>query len=655
MENADDDSDYAVKVSKTAKKGVHEHEFDITLTVTPKEQTPAGANIVLVFDVSTSMDNTVDGTEPGENGWDKDSTRWAALKAAVDGFIAELAATANPKIYSISIVVYGGSTYNSNKTSHAKLLSQDWAAVNNSNANNIKQQYNKYEVVSKSSLNNIPGSNSWQVLRDKALDDDGNDLGETNMQAGFRGAREMLVAMYGNTKNENKANRLLPAYVIFMSDGEANRSYDNGDPESSAIEEAEALKSAYPDVKLFTVGLKTDSTNKVLNPGTAGGNSAVDEYKYADDADALKQIYEDFAAAIIGAAKSKPDTSSLGAVEDPMGAYVSLVAGSLTNASASYNAGTRTITWDVPADTAENGTFTLTYTVRLNLDTEADFIAWHTDPVQPANGKTTLVYKKAVSQKEVAEVELEFPVPTLRADVYEVTFVFDEDNRPEGAVLPDPDTVYVVGGEKVAEPNPEPSAEGWAFAGWYDEDADEEAFDFDTPVVKNLVLVGKWDRSSGPSVPGDTSLTEPPATTAVPPVTTVPETEETSETQTSSEPPATTVVPPATTAPETEDVSDTQPPVTEPPATTTEPPATTAPETEDISDTQPPLEPPVTTIEDDSEDDSIIIVDPEIPLEPLPETGVKEDRLGNLLISMMVAILISTAAAIDLGRTKKSE
>ncbi|HHX72634.1 MAG TPA: hypothetical protein GX701_06900, partial [Clostridiales bacterium] len=98
-------------------------------------------------------------------------------------------------------------------------------------------------------------------------------------------------------------------------------------------------------------------------------------------------------------------------------------------------------------------------------------------------------------------------------------------------------------------------------------------------------------------------------------------------------------------------------PATEPPATE-EPPATTAPETEEITDTQPPLEPPETepvTEPPATEDGGVIIVDPETPLDPLPETGVKENRLGNLLLSLFVAVLISVAAAIDLGRTKKSK
>lgn len=38
IENGNDNSDYAVKISKTAEQGDKEHEFDITLTVTPRDK-----------------------------------------------------------------------------------------------------------------------------------------------------------------------------------------------------------------------------------------------------------------------------------------------------------------------------------------------------------------------------------------------------------------------------------------------------------------------------------------------------------------------------------------------------------------------------------------------------------------------------------------
>ncbi|HHX72039.1 MAG TPA: hypothetical protein GX701_03805, partial [Clostridiales bacterium] len=88
-------SDYAVKISKTAEQGDKEHEFDITLTVTPKDKEveikkKIGADIVLVFDVSTSMDYTTNNNTPSHSAWKLEETRWTALKAAADRFIDEM-------------------------------------------------------------------------------------------------------------------------------------------------------------------------------------------------------------------------------------------------------------------------------------------------------------------------------------------------------------------------------------------------------------------------------------------------------------------------------------------------------------------------------------------------------------------------------------
>ena len=49
----------------------------------------------------------------------------------------------------------------------------------------------------------------------------------------------------------------------------------------------------------------------------------------------------------------------------------------------------------------------------------------------------------------------------------------------------------IVKGEKATAPTPEPTREGYAFKGWF-EDGATEAFDFNTPITENLELKAKW-------------------------------------------------------------------------------------------------------------------------------------------------------------------
>ena len=63
---------------------------------------------------------------------------------------------------------------------------------------------------------------------------------------------------------------------------------------------------------------------------------------------------------------------------------------------------------------------------------------------------------------------------------YEVTFILD------GEVLK---TVLVEENKKVERPT-EPSKEGYEFDNWY---LDNEVFDFDTKIIENIRLIGKWN------------------------------------------------------------------------------------------------------------------------------------------------------------------
>lgn len=52
-------------------------------------------------------------------------------------------------------------------------------------------------------------------------------------------------------------------------------------------------------------------------------------------------------------------------------------------------------------------------------------------------------------------------------------------------------------GDKVTEPNPAPSANGWTFGGWYKEAACTNAYDFNSAVNSSFTLYAKWTENSG--------------------------------------------------------------------------------------------------------------------------------------------------------------
>ncbi len=61
----------------------------------------------------------------------------------------------------------------------------------------------------------------------------------------------------------------------------------------------------------------------------------------------------------------------------------------------------------------------------------------------------------------------------------------------------EPNPVEVADGETVAEPDPEPTKDGFSFVGWYTSEDDgetlsDEPYDFDTPVTDDITLYAKW-------------------------------------------------------------------------------------------------------------------------------------------------------------------
>ena len=159
--------------------------FEITLTVDAKDRVVpveevVGADVVLVFDISPSMD------------WGN-PTRLSRLQSAADSFIKGILEEESNRV---SIVAYSGISG----------VVHDWSA----DAAALEHSYGYY-TDGKGQEREITLT---ETLRDLYLDKGGQN-GGTNCQAGFRAADEML----------DDARPSAMKFVVYMSDGEANYYY----------------------------------------------------------------------------------------------------------------------------------------------------------------------------------------------------------------------------------------------------------------------------------------------------------------------------------------------------------------------------------------------------------------------------------------------
>ena len=379
-----------------------ENEFLVTLKVETTEQestmtATSGADVVLVFDVSTSMDYTTGGTAPGWWGWKLSNTRWTALKAAAESFITGLLANSKNRV---SIVIYGGwKGIFRNPTVHKTIC--NWT----SDAQTAINTFKNYDVVCQDHVNQ-QGVTNKTSLRKAYLNDDGTDYGATNCQAGFRGAWQALNARPNDASTQENSQ-----YVIYMSDGEANRYYDGYGSESAAKSEAGVLKTKYPDSTLYTVGFGLgDNGNNVMSPSGKNGNKSVDRYYPADDADELEIIYNNINTAITLRSKAWE-------VTDPMGAMIEFGEIKTAVGTAVAREENGTLTWTIRKDTpgasydktmdGKKYTFhpyELQYTIRLKTESSG-FVAGE---FYPTNKQTKLAYVFSDAEGNIPEdAELE--------------------------------------------------------------------------------------------------------------------------------------------------------------------------------------------------------------------------------------------------------
>lgn len=397
-----------------------ENEFLVTLKVETTEQestmtATSGADVVLVFDVSTSMDYTTGGTAPGGRGWKLSNTRWTALKAAAESFITGLLANSKNRV---SIVIYGG--WNGgfgNPTVHKTIC--NWT----SDAQTAINTFKNYDVVCQNYVNQ-QGVTNKTSLRKAYLNDNGTDYGATNCQAGFRGAWQALNARPNDASTQENSQ-----YVIYMSDGEANKYYDGYGSESAAKSEAGVLKTNYPDSTLYTVGFGLgDNGNNVMSPSGKNGNKSVDRYYPADDADQLEIVYNNINTAITLRSKAWE-------VTDPMGAMIEFGEIKTAVGTAVAREENGTLTWTIRKDTpgasydktmdGKKYTFhpyELQYTIRLKTE-NSGFVAGE---FYPTNKQTKLAYVFSDAEGNIPEdAKLEeafFKVPTVKGYLGSLSF-----------------------------------------------------------------------------------------------------------------------------------------------------------------------------------------------------------------------------------------
>lgn len=439
-----DDGVTSITGSKTIEKvSGSDDTFDITLNVTTVSTSETStvtkpADVVLVMDVTLSMDDTY-------NDGQSRTKKWSAMKSAANNLIDSLLPEGNTN-NRVAIVTYAGDGY--------KLLS-DWQT----DANSAKKYYTNTK-------------NSGDLRKDI----DGSYWGEanahgTNCQAGFLGADVQL--------NTARAEAL--QYVIYMTDGYANEYYedseqwtlicpyqwhwhgshcyrfdgfsalpetapaiadidgsgsDDGDPNANqvAILQAQALKANHTSAKLIAVGIGTNTENAVIN---SNSNTALDA-SYTTGTLSISAVFEDISQDITNEVAANGTV-----VTDPMSAYVDLKEIRSSIQDGEVEDENNTISWNLgkaqpksQSTVDQNGkqvtttVYQLTYRVTVKRDI-GFYTAVHESTLEdkgvPTNGETSMPYtlgtKSGTLIFDVPRVTSEMPVVP-----YTVSYLYKEKN-----------------------------------------------------------------------------------------------------------------------------------------------------------------------------------------------------------------------------------
>lgn len=295
------------KNSKTVKAN-DDGTYDVALSFEGKvntEKSTSSADVVLIADRSGSMNNDTISSNPNIE------TRWDALKNAVDVLSDKI--LMDGKENNMSVVIFD------NEAEGIKFNDSYWT-------NSLDEFKNTFDSI------------EYPVLGDR-----------TNAVKGFEKAIEVLETSHANSKK----------YVIFLSDGYPNIfAMSTSKVEELTLEQAEKLKTAYPDAVVYSIGIP-DCDEDFMKEVSAND----DNYFYAEDSDELAKVFDSIADVITKAYSNVVISDSLSEYAE----YVNYD----ENGKPIFDVEIR----DANGDIVDNAAYDLTYneetkTVSLNLGTE---------------------------------------------------------------------------------------------------------------------------------------------------------------------------------------------------------------------------------------------------------------------------------------------
>ncbi len=386
--------DGKVQIKKTVSPTDTENVFDVNLEVVTKDELKKveispDAAVVLVMDVSSSMETKVPGT------W---SSRLSKAKDAAKKFVDSYTQDANGAKRMISVVKFGNDA--------DTVVGWTDAAQN---SDNVKSQIQKKVTV----------PSSW------------NGVG-TNIEGGLMLARNLL--------GSNAIKGIENVYVIMLTDGQPTYHVNRDSTSTTHIDGARGggISSEWEDYKdvpgiasqikqkadaLYSISYATGKTNVGGQTVQQWLNSFVTHNYDASESDDLNLIFENISLIIRNNAKAW-------IVTDPMGENIlfdtdyNTQNNGFSTASEDvvryYDTKTQTITWNVKADapkitgTGYNKTYTYTLRYRIKLDTASKPAP--ADGLYLTNGRTYLTYM-LMENAEVVDPELRtvnFKVPYVK-------------------------------------------------------------------------------------------------------------------------------------------------------------------------------------------------------------------------------------------------
>lgn len=457
-----------VVMSKSIKGTEKENEFDITLTVSTKEELEKmtispDAAVVLVMDVSGSMDDRFS---------DRKSRLTVAKEAAesfVNTYAAEDVGTAKRMI---SIVEYGSDAYTlrgwtdamQNKSAivnDIKNLSRNVSYIHDDIVNNIIKRSGYFYC-------NVDGCNAaarnYSDMLDPAKHTVSKNLGEaTNIEGGLMLANNLLSQL----ENDNSYKDIKNLHVILFTDGVPTYHVSDSNTSSTELQFIEGSEGGryyakwadYKDIagsdgnNLAGQIKGTSNSRAVLNTiafalgsdQNVGNDSAAEWLKNkvaSQDRAYTAQSVSDLTDAFAAINTTIKNLAEAWQITDPLGEYIQYVATSNDGISSStsdikhYDQDTHTINWNLklskPNSTTgeENKTYTYTTTYRVRLDNlrndfkpsvkgseeEADHNYYLT------NKATTLTYALKNGSDQYVIGEANFLVPRVEGYVADLTF-----------------------------------------------------------------------------------------------------------------------------------------------------------------------------------------------------------------------------------------